>query len=197
MKLPLSLLLILTNTLSAAIIKFDCKEVRQLNSLISNKRMLFCLLSFLPALAMMCLIFSFSAQTGEESGSLSSKISHMAVNVGNQVLHLDLSESEIESYAGYLEHPIRKLAHMTEYFILTLLVLFPLFLCGLRGRALILTALIFCVCFAATDEFHQSFVAGRGPSVKDVGIDSIGVCAASLLYWVTTFFHRKHHTFAD
>ena len=168
-----------------------------MNSLISNIRMLFCLLSFLPALVMMCLIFSFSAQTGEESGSLSSKISHMAVDVGNQIFHLDLTESEIESYAGSLEHPIRNLAHMTEYFILTILVLFPLFICGLRGRSLVLTALFFCVSFAATDEFHQSFVAGRGPSVKDVGIDSIGVCAACLLYWTAAFFHRKHHTFVN
>ena len=47
------------------------------------------------------------------------------------------------------------------------------------------------------DEFHQSFVAGRGPSVKDVGIDSIGVCAACLLYWTAAFFHRKHHTFVN
>ena len=121
-----------------------------MNSLISNIRMLFCLLSFLPALVMMCLIFSFSAQTGEESGSLSSKISHMAVDVGNQIFHLDLTESEIESYAGSLEHPIRKLAHMTEYFILTILVLFPLFICGLRGRSLVLTALFFCVSFLAS-----------------------------------------------
>ena len=29
--------------------------------------------------------------------------------------------------------------------------------------------------FAAGDEYHQSFVAGRGPSKKDVMIDSIGV----------------------
>ena len=25
------------------------------------------------------------------------------------------------------------------------------------------------------DEYHQSFVAGRGPSITDVGIDSLGV----------------------
>ena len=34
---------------------------------------------------------------------------------------------------------------------------------------------ILCVAFAASDEFHQTMVANRGPSVKDVGIDSIGV----------------------
>ena len=46
---------------------------------------------------------------------------------------------------------------------------------GLRGFALTFLAGILCVAFAASDEFHQTMVANRGPSVKDVGIDSIGV----------------------
>ena len=40
-----------------------------------------------------------------------------------------------------------------------------------------LVAGLICVGFAAGDEYHQSFVAGRGPSKKDVMIDSIGVFA--------------------
>ena len=34
---------------------------------------------------------------------------------------------------------------------------------------------LFCVGFAAFDEYHQSFVRGRGPSKRDVAIDSIGI----------------------
>ena len=44
-----------------------------------------------------------------------------------------------------------------------------------------LLAGIVCVGFAGLDEYHQSFVAGRGPSVKDVGIDSIGAFVGILL----------------
>lgn len=40
-----------------------------------------------------------------------------------------------------------------------------------------LVAGLICVGFACGDEYHQSFVDGRGPSVRDVGIDSIGVFA--------------------
>lgn len=29
--------------------------------------------------------------------------------------------------------------------------------------------------YAITDEYHQSFVAGRGPSIRDVCIDTTGV----------------------
>lgn len=138
-------------------------------------------LSFLPAIFMMCLIFSFSAQTGTESGNLSHKISYAIVDYGSTFFQKELTGVELEQYADKLELPIRKLAHMTEYFIFTLFIAFPLYVYGLRGLPLLLSAGIFCVVFAATDEFHQSFVAGRGPSVMDVGIDSIGVFAALIV----------------
>ena len=39
--------------------------------------------------------------------------------------------------------------------------------------------------YAASDEYHQSFVADRGPSVFDVMIDSAGVIAGVLLmFWI-------------
>ena len=39
--------------------------------------------------------------------------------------------------------------------------------------------------YAASDEFHQGFVAGRGPSIVDVTIDSAGVIAGVLfLAWI-------------
>ena len=43
-------------------------------------------LSFLPAIIMMYLIFSFSAQTGEVSGELSYQISYKIVETENQLL---------------------------------------------------------------------------------------------------------------
>lgn len=143
-------------------------------------------LSFLPAICMMCLIFSFSSQTGTESGSLSHKISYAIADFGSDLFQKDLTVDELEKYADKLEYPVRKLAHMTEYFIFAIFVAFPLYLYGLRGLPLLLTAGIFCVIFAATDEYHQSFVAGRGPSVTDVGIDSIGVLIALMLIRITT-----------
>ena len=46
-------------------------------------------LSFLPALAIMYIIYSFSGQTGEESGNLSYEVSVKIVEIGNQVLDKD------------------------------------------------------------------------------------------------------------
>ena len=44
-------------------------------------------LSFLPAILMMYLIYSFSAQTGEVSGALSYEVSYQIVETKNEVLN--------------------------------------------------------------------------------------------------------------
>ncbi len=131
-------------------------------------------LSFLPALFMMYAIYSFSSQTGDVSGNLSYTVSYKIVEIGNETLDTGLSADRIAYYAERIEYPVRKLAHMTEYFFLAVAVSFPFYVYGLRGFPLMLVAGLICVGFAAGDEYHQSFVAGRGPSKKDVMIDSIG-----------------------
>lgn len=155
------------------------------------KRILFFFLkplSLLPALAMMYMIYSFSAQDADASGNLSLSVSYRIVEMGNDILHKGLDETQMEQYAFKIEHLVRKLAHMTEYFMLAVAVSFPLYVYRLRGFPLMLVAGIICVAFAAGDEYHQSFVAGRGPSVRDVGIDSIGaffgILAVQAICWV-------------
>ena len=77
-------------------------------------------LSFLPALLMMYLIFSFSAQTGEVSGELSYKISYKIVEIKSEVLHQEKSYDELYYEADQIHFYVRKAAHMTEYFLLAL-----------------------------------------------------------------------------
>lgn len=143
--------------------------------------------SFLPALLVMYMIFSFSSQTGVDSGNLSYKISYGIVSVADRVLEKNLSEGDKEYYAGEIEFPVRKLAHMTEYCILAICISFPLYVYGLRGFWLFIFAGLFCVAFACTDEFHQSFVAGRSPAKRDVAIDSLGALIGIVL--VQLFCH--------
>ena len=143
--------------------------------------------SFLPALLVMYMIFSFSSQTGVDSGNLSYKVSYGIVSVADRVLEKNLSETDKEYYAGQIELPVRKLAHMTEYCILAICISFPLYVYGLRGFWLFIFAGLFCVAFACTGEFHQSFVGGRGPSKTDVAIDSMGALFGIIL--VQLFCH--------
>ncbi|MGN8801027.1 VanZ family protein [Candidatus Merdisoma sp. HCP28S3_D10] len=147
-------------------------------------------LSFLPALVMMYLIYGFSAQDGATSGNLSYKVSEIIVETANEAFELHWSAQEEAHYIERIHHPVRKLAHMTEYFLLAVSVSFPLYVYGVRGIWLLLLAGGFCVGFAALDEYHQSFVAGRGPSKRDVAIDSIGITVGVILVQLVCFIGR-------
>jgi VanZ family protein len=68
---------------------------------------------------------------------------------------------------GTWDTVLRKCAHVTEYAIFGALLLRAL------GREL--PAFLAGVAYAATDELHQHFVAGRHASPIDVGIDAVGV----------------------
>ena len=60
-------------------------------------------LSFIPALLMMYLIFSFSAQTGEVSGELSYKISYNIVEIKSEILHEGNSYDELNYEANSIQ----------------------------------------------------------------------------------------------
>lgn len=148
-------------------------------------------LSFIPALLLMYIIFSFSSQDGDTSADLSYEVSYTLVEAGNVILDADLQPTEIASLATRFNGVVRKLAHMTEYFALAIAVSFPLYVYGLRGIPLMLVAGLFCVAFAASDEYHQSFVDGRGPGVRDVLIDSFGVFWGIILVRIIGWTGRK------
>lgn len=132
-------------------------------------------LSFAPAILVMYMIFRLSAQDATASSQLSYKVSVKVVTTAETLLQKDFSEEQVAHYADRIHYYIRKLGHITEYFILAVTVAFPLYVYGVRGLPLMLVAGLFCVGFAGLDEYHQSFVAGRGPSKRDVAIDSIGI----------------------
>ena len=138
-------------------------------------------LSFLPAILMMYVIYSFSAQTGEVSGQLSYKISYKIVETKNQLLNENKSSAELAVSADTIHFYVRKAGHMTEYFLLAVAISFPLYVYGVRGIWLVILAGIICVGFAGLDEYHQSIGADRGPSLRDVGIDSIGALIGILM----------------
>ena len=148
-------------------------------------------LTFIPLIFMLSIIFSFSAQSGEKSGKLSYKISYKIIEVKNDVFNEGKTEDEIATGAKKIHLYVRKAAHMTEYFILCVTILFPLYMYGLRGIKLFLAAIILSAVFAGLDEYHQSFVDGRGPSVKDVLIDSSGAFIAGLI-WISLIKIKEH-----
>lgn len=148
-------------------------------------------LSFLPALLLMYMIFSFSAQPGEVSSQISYKASYKIIEAADYIFDANLEEWQIAEWADKIHFITRKLAHMAEYFALAVAVAFPLYVYGLHGFLLMLTAGFICVAFACGDEYHQSLVAGRSPSAKDVCIDSIGIFFGILLVRIVGWTGRK------
>jgi VanZ like family len=72
--------------------------------------------------------------------------------------------------------------HAAEFAILFALVLLSLDrLAQSRPRRNIIVAFVLCVLFAVSDEYHQTFVPGRGGTWSDVAIDSIGISLAALV----------------
>jgi VanZ family protein len=87
---------------------------------------------------------------------------------------------------------LRKCMHVTEYAILALLLWrsfrsFP----GLRTKTTMCfgAVLLGCAVFAASDEFHQTFVRSRTPSARDVCLDISGALVGLLI--AASFTHRN------
>lgn len=148
-------------------------------------------LSFLPALFVMYLIFSLSAQDGASSSQLSLKVSRTVVETVDNLMDKGWSAKQQEQQVKKIHRLIRKAGHITEYFVLAVSVSFPLYVYGVRGVLLLVTAGIFCTGFAGLDEYHQSFVAGRGPSAKDVLIDCIGIYPGIIIVRILGYIGRK------
>ncbi len=97
-------------------------------------------LSFLPAIVVMYLIFSFSSQDGVSSARLSRMVSEKVVVTADQVLEKGWSAEQIAAYTEQIHYYVRKTAHVTEYFVLAVTVAFPLYVYGIRGLWLVLLA---------------------------------------------------------
>ena len=127
----------------------------------------------------MLFIFMSSNQKAEQSTDRShSFIMNTIVNI-YKVFDSNASDEKIESIVETLDHPVRKLAHFTEYFILGVLVFFTLRAYNIKN---IYIMIAICFAYACSDEFHQLFVLGRDGNLIDVTIDSIGSTFAILIF---------------
>jgi VanZ family protein len=88
---------------------------------------------------------------------------------------------------------VRKCAHLSEYAILALLLFRAAICVTNRKRSLsILYASVWigCLVVATLDEFHQTFVASRGPSIRDIMIDSAGAIVGLLIGFCEGSFRK-------
>lgn len=124
----------------------------------------------------LCFIWGNSLLPGEISGALSDWVKALLMKL------LPMGE-EIPSGGGLL----RKIAHFAEFTALGLLLAWQIrLLKKKRWYPLPLGMAAACV-----DEAIQLFVPDRGPSLRDVGIDSCGVLTGIILLQTGYFLMRR------
>ncbi|ALS21516.1 MULTISPECIES: VanZ family protein [Paenibacillus] len=115
---------------------------------------------WLPSLLWMAVIFYLSSRTGEDVGGW-----------------LDIVRRFVPMMEGF------DWGHFAAYFILAWTYLW-----AWRPKRLSLgvklAVILLCVLYGVTDEYHQSFVPGRTPDLKDIRNDAIGAALAMLLLYI-------------
>ena len=140
------------------------------------------IISWSVVLIWMIFIFCLSSQVREQSNALSMDVTEMLIRTVEKVAPKSaLSVSD-------LNHIVRKNAHFFAYLVLGLLVSNAM---RRSGFAKMQWTLLICVLYAMSDEWHQMFVPGRGPQVKDVLIDSAGALLGIALYFVYSLHKFK------
>lgn len=173
--------------------KFNKRNIR--------KGMIFLLLSVL----WMAVIFLFSSQTGDESGEQSDFLASLVC----KLIPVELSANGLNNLTFF----IRKLAHFTEYAILGILYYEMIYSFSENNsdrkqqkdemqdinkaehknkhtsKIMVAIVIVMCMLYALSDEFHQTFTAGRSPSIRDVCIDTCGGAAGCMITWF--IIHKK------
>ncbi|MGG6313257.1 VanZ family protein [Paenibacillus macerans] len=165
-------------------------------------------LRWLPAIALMAIIFLFSSQSYQEQSLVpdiekNTSEQSIADNFGGIAFRYGGHEISVESVggAGFVEFFIRKAAHFFSYALLAALFVYAL---GGRSRpdrrqpaaairsnaaggdlrARLLYAILLSFLYACSDELHQMLTPGRTALFQDVLLDTIGAACGTLFAFI-------------
>jgi len=179
------MILDLINGIICSITKLDGVILKKLGIVL-------CLLSF-------GLIFYNSSQTGSLSNLRSYKIVQSlrevkyAVEGKTNLIEENQRVLPITSRDEEVNLVVRKMAHVSEYCLLAVLVSNVLFLLGLKGKDALAFIMVICLLFAVADEFHQMLVPGRNPLLTDVMIDFTGSLVGIGLFYIAYYKMYDRH----
>ena len=136
------------------------------------------IISIILVIIWMIFIFIMSSFDATESNNQSNYIVNILINIFN-INNLDI-----------LSYIVRKLAHLTEYTILGILISNMVKQINFKTY----TGLIISVSYAISDEIHQLFIPGRSCQITDICIDTIGICIGFIIYkYILKFIKRKKY----
>ena len=150
-----------------------------MNQLKQNKKLRWLAVS---SILWIMVIFSFSLQSGDESGKLSGGIVAWIVSL---FFPEDFAHIELVHFL------VRKAAHFTEYFILGNLL--SLTIREAKWNRVMLAPWVMGTIVACCDETIQLFSEGRAGQITDVMLDSSGVLTGcAVLALIVMILSRKH-----
>ena len=123
------------------------------------------------SIATMILIFWFSHQNSEES-----------LKQSNFILQY------LKDFLEIFGLDVRKLAHFTIYLVLGNSYFLSFKVLDKKSA---LVSIILTTLYACTDEFHQGFIPGRGPALKDVLIDTLGGSLGITIIFLFSNLNKK------
>lgn len=140
---------------------------------------------YITTALIMALIFFLSSQTREESSALSSGLTRQLINF----FMSGASEADKAKYLDIFHNIIRKCAHFVLYAMLGFSAsgIFT----GKTRLRMWSSAVVLCAVYAVTDELHQSLVAGRGPMVSDVFLDTCGGAFGAAVFVIAAKLMRN------
>ena len=165
------------------------------------------ILSMGLTLAIMVLIFCFSAQSGGESGSLSDTIARMLATAFVGGFDNMPIEQQTQIIAQ-MSWPIRKTAHASEYACLAISLVITCWQLhawrcdkkaamsslGRRVTVVGVVAFIIAALYAYSDEVHQLFIDGRAGQVADVLVDASGAAIGCLLICLLMWWFMRRRS---
>ena len=135
-------------------------------------------LNIILVLLSMLTIFLFSSEDAVNSTNTSNNVAKEIVSV---VVKDEVKANKIVDSNFVI---FRKVAHLTEYFILGSLLV-NVWADGKKDitfKYVVVCVLVACL-YAVSDEVHQSLIPGRAGRVLDVGIDTLGSFLGALSYY--------------
>ncbi len=135
----------------------------------NNEKIIRAIIFAILSAVWMIVIFLFSAEDGEASSLSSDSIYYLLLRW--------------MPYSHDIIRLIRKTAHLISYAVLGFL--YANLVDALVGdyRKTFFISLAFGVCYAASDEYHQSLIPGRSPKLTDILIDACDLAIGIALAW--------------
>ena len=124
-------------------------------------------------------IFGFSNQNAEESSGISGRVAKRIIEI--QPKYKNIKEEEKQELIEKYQHPVRKFAHFSIYTLLGMAIAGLTCTYKINNKKRILITLISGAVYAMTDEFHQTFIAGRSGQITDVLLDTAGVILGCII----------------